>query len=104
MPNTYAEYIQRVDKTDHHKKHENMHSTRDPLIVVFSSKQPLPISFKGKETSLINRKPGVTFYQNSTVSSFRLFNLLLKNCINSCRGTAASPLNIPWKSPPINSS
>ena len=25
MPNTYAEYIQRVDKTDYHKKHENMH-------------------------------------------------------------------------------
>ena len=70
MPNTYAEYIQRVDKTDHHKKHENMHSTRDPLIVVFSSKQPLPISFKGKETSVINRKPGVAFYQYSLTVQF----------------------------------
>ena len=98
MPNTYAQYIQRVDKTDHQKKHENMHLTLDPLIVVFSSKQPLSISFKDKGTSVINRKPGVTFYQNSTVLSFRLFNLLLKNCIKSCRGAAASPLNIPWKS------
>ena len=25
MSNTYAEYIQRIDKTDYHKKHENMH-------------------------------------------------------------------------------
>ena len=25
MPNTYAEYIQSVDKTNNHKKHENMH-------------------------------------------------------------------------------
>ena len=25
MPNTYAEFIQRVDKTNYHEKHENMH-------------------------------------------------------------------------------
>ena len=25
MPNTYAKYIQRDDKTDYHKKHGNMH-------------------------------------------------------------------------------
>ena len=42
MRNTYAEYIQRVDKADYHKKHENMHlmellDTSFP-IVVFSSK------------------------------------------------------------------
>ena len=78
MPNTYAEHIQKVDKTNYHKKHENMHLMEllHPLIVVFSSKlfnndkikwwqRPLPISFKMKGISVTNRNPGVRFCQNT---------------------------------------
>ena len=37
-------------------------------------------------------------------SSFRLFNTVLKTCIESCERAAASAFNMPWKSPPMNSS
>ena len=40
----------------------------------------------------------------NAVSSFGLFNSLLKFCIKSCSGAAVSSLNMPWKSPRINPS
>ena len=65
----------------------------------------MPISFKIKGTSVANSNLASHFAKTvSTVSSFRLFYSLLKTCIKSCDGAAASAFNMVWKSPPINSS
>ena len=63
-----------------------------------------PCTFKIKGTFATNSNPSITFCRKGTVSSFRLFNSLLKTYIKACDGAAASAFNMPWKSPPINSS